>query len=1023
MSPRVTAIIVVHDGTGPAASPRAHDPADDQRHLRRTLDAVAAQTRRPDTVIVVACATPEAELELVRRAVPDRIVTSNDRLSFGQAVAAGLRVAESPTSDDDFLWLLAQDTAPEPDALARLVGSLEVSPSVAVAAPKNVDWPDGSTLVSFGQSMTPFGTTVELVENELDQGQHDTASDVLGAAPAGLLVRHRVWDEVGGFDPGLPTTDDGLDFSTRVRLAGHRVALVPDAVILTAGDGVAGPNRSTRAHARRRRARAARTAQLHRRLVYAPAAVVWLHWLSLVPLAVLRAIWRLLSKTPEFVGGELAAAFVTAFGGTKVLAARKRLKNAKTVGWSSVQPLRLPFAEVRRRRRLSREAGQVVYTVERSELRFFSGGAAWVVLASALAGVIAFFSLLPATALQGGGLLPLSEQVPQLWQHIGYGWRDIGLGFIGAADPFSAVLAVLGSITFWEPSYALVLLWLLAFPLATLGAWFAATRLTERSGYRIFAAIVWTLAPTFLSSLADGRPAAVLVHLLLPWLFYVGAVVARSWASAGTASLLLAATVAAAPSLAPAMVVLWVLALVLSRKAIVRVVWTIIPTAALFAPLVWQQGIVGGNWLRLLADPGLPIVGPQPTGWQLALGFPAGDEGGWLAFGESLGLPAEVLHILVPVLLAPLALLALAALFLPGSVRAAVLLFVGLLGLVTAVGASHLMLTFVGSFNTSVWAGPALSLYWIGLVGAAVVGLDSLRRAGRAPAVVSALMLAAVAVPLVAAGALGTSVVQRTDGRTLPAYVAAAAAQEPRAGTLILTPQPDGGLAAQLVRGAGETLDRQSTIVSTDPVVEDDDLRLATLAGNLVSQSGYDLRAGLAENGIRFILVAPPATNRGESATTRSEELRVRAISALDGNAQLAHVGETGRGMLWRNDGEASTGPAPETTPLWSNVVLIGTGVVFLIALLLSIPTAASRRATESTPRTVGRRDRIRPERRRRRAKEPAVDATEVGVTAAGTQHPEPIEVAAEDLPDDDRKTADHSDEDRTAEREEHTRG
>ena len=80
MSPRVTAIIVVHDGTGPAASPRAHDSADDQRHLRRTLDAVAAQTRRPDTVIVVACATPEAELELVRRAVPDRIVTSNDRL-------------------------------------------------------------------------------------------------------------------------------------------------------------------------------------------------------------------------------------------------------------------------------------------------------------------------------------------------------------------------------------------------------------------------------------------------------------------------------------------------------------------------------------------------------------------------------------------------------------------------------------------------------------------------------------------------------------------------------------------------------------------------------------------------------------------------------------------------------------------------------------------------------------------------------------------------------------------------------
>ena len=946
MFPRVTVILVVHDGTGPAGAGR----------LQGTLDALAAQTRLPDAVIAVACAAPASTTLALEKAAVDRIVTSGERLNFGQALAAGIRVVEQPDTPDEFLWLLAQDTAPEPDALERLLGAIEVAPSVAIAGPKLKDIADGSTIVSLGESVTPFGATVPLVENELDQGQHDSVSDVLGVAPAGMLVRHTVWEELDGFDTAFGSADDALDFCTRARLAGHRVTVVPAATVLTAGSGIAGPSRSNKAGARRKRARQSRGAQLYRRLVYAPAAVAWLHWLTLVPLGILRGIHRIIVKQPDLVGSELAAAFRVAFSPVRVLRARKNLHRSKTLGWSSLAALRIPFAEVTRRRRLRRESGAAVHVVERSDLRFFTGGGGWLVLASAVVSVGLFFSLLAASAVEGGTILPLSATVGELWQHIGYGWREIGLGFTGAADPFSALLAVLGTVTFWSPSYSLVLVTLLALPLATLGAWFAATRLTERSGYRFVAAVLWTVAPTFLYALVSGQLSGILVHLLLPWLFYTGSVAARSWASAGVASILLAATVATAPSLAPAFLLIWLVALVLSGRHLARVVWLVVPTAALFAPLIWQQGVVGGNWLRLFADPGVVVVTAQPTGWQLVQGLPSGNPA-WDAVLDAVGLAGAPAHLLVPVLLAPLAVMALLALFLPGSRRAAVLLFVGLLGLVTAVASAHLHLTVTGSAAASIWAGSALSLYWLGLVGAAVVGFDSLRRAAAVPALVLGILAVVLAVPMAAALPTGNGEITAGNGRTLPAYVTAAASADPSLRTLELTPQPDGGVSARVVEGIGDTLDNQSTIVSTNTALTATDEEVAVLAANLVSQGGLDPSEILSDFGVQFILLAPPATELGEPVAPAAASMTNRAATSLDSNPVIAHVGPTDRGTLWRFEGEI-TAPAPlDPVPLISTLVLVGLVLVFGFALLLAIPTSASRRAAEGRPRTIGRRD------------------------------------------------------------------
>ena len=83
--------------------------------------------------------------------------------------------------------------------------------------------------------------------------------------------------------------------------------------------------------------------------------------------------------------------------------------------------------------------------------------------------------------------------------------------------------------------------------------------------------------------------------------------------------------------------------------------------------------------------------------------------------------------------------------------------------------------------------------------------------------------------------------------RTLPAFVVAEAETDPRVTSLVMQPEVDGGLGATLEHGAGQTLDDQSTLQQTRTELTDDEVELATIAGNLASRSGFDPEAALRE--------------------------------------------------------------------------------------------------------------------------------------------------------------------------------
>ncbi|MDQ1526625.1 MAG: hypothetical protein QOG18_1238 [Microbacteriaceae bacterium] len=916
MQPRVTAILVARTGAA---------------YLERTLSAIAGQSRKPDSLIAVNAASTDNSAEILAASGADQVVTITGKTSFGDAIARAIQLAPPPQSENEWLWLLAHDNAPLPDALEKLLAAVEIAPSVVIAGPKLMRWDNEDVIADFGESMTKFGTSIPMVQGELDQAQHDVRTDVLGVASGGMLVRRSLWTALGGFDRGLPSIDAGLDLSIRARLAGYRVSLVPAARVASLG----GPELfGRRSVSDGRRTRIARGAQLHRRLVYASPLALVVHWLSLLPLAVVRAAGQLLAKRPGAVAGEFSTALGTAFGASHVGAARRSLRRTRKLGWASIAPLRLPWAEVRERRAQAREAAITaeLSTAEReARAGFVSHGGLWLIGGLLILGAIVCGPLLGASAITGGGLLPLSNDPSELWAHVGYG-----------SDPFSFVLAILGSLTFWSPSLSIVLVYVLALPLAGLGAWYFARRISRRPWVPVIAALLWALAPPLLGSMVSGHLGAMLAHLLLPWLALLALRATRSWASAAGTALLFAAVTVSAPSLAPALLLCWIVLLVSQPKNTHRLIGIPILAAALFAPLVVQQ-VSRGNLLALLADPGVPTPGATTSGWQLVIGAPGGGLQGWQTVFNGLSQHIVNPAIFVAVLFAPLAILALLSLFVPGSRRAIPSMLMAFLGFVTAVAVSHLSVAHAGAEAVQVWPGAALSLFWLGLIGGAIVALEALRQIAVPYAVVVSVTAVAMVLPLLGGfyPSSAGSAVSASTGRILPAFVTAEAATRPALGTLVLAPQSADSISAVVQRGYGTTLDEESTLAATATSIGGSDARLATLAGNLSSRSGYSARKDLTDLGISFVLLTEP---QGDDVVHQ------RIAEALDGNALLTPIGQTDNGQLWRFQPSGTTAaaqPEPSAHSPLGVTILFGQGLIAVITILLGIPTARRRRRPE----------------------------------------------------------------------------
>jgi GT2 family glycosyltransferase len=970
----VAALLVSHDGA---------------RWLPAVLAGLIGQTLPVDRVVAVDTTSRDDSVALIRDTLGGPL---GDRLevavvpgstTYPAAVRHALAMLPTPAGeagDDEWVWLLHDDSNPAPTALAELLAAAADDPGAAILGPKLREWPSLRRLLEVGLTITGTGhRETGLERGEYDQGQHDAVREVLAVNTAGMLVRRRVLESLGGLDEELPIFGNDIDFGWRAALAGHRTLVVPQAVVFHAEAAHRGIRRTplTGRHTHYQERRAA----LFTSLANVSARGFAWQYVRLFLGSLLRVAGFLAVRSVGEALDELAAALSVHGRPRQVLAARReraRRRGDEPPRHASVRrllaPAWLPYrhgldlvtdlaaaatsqaADVAERRRLAQQAEAVpaaapeqrrgpgapsadddedAYLTDTGLVaRFFTSPVAVVL---ALFGVLALLAGREAFgAVTGGALSPVPAAAGDWWRLHLATWHPLGSGTDVPAPAYVLPFALAATFLLGNTGAVVSGLMLLAVPVAAWGAWRllkVVGRLVDPLGLPrwllVWGALTYALVPVTSGAWAQGRFGTVAVAALLPWaahaaLGFVDPDRDRRWRAAWRTALLLALGAAFVPGF-------WLFALLATA--------VVLGAAAVIAPRLlrerhsWGPPVVAVAATPLLLAPWLlPLV---TTGSGAGLLLEAGrltvDEVtfGGLVTGRLNDLGAPWWPGLV------LGLLALAAL-LPRRTRVPVVIcwLVALAAAIVSAVLSHLTLDL-----PAVTTRPSLGLFVVILQGTAVVavvlGADSyLRRlADHHPwwqrGTATGLAVIAAAVPVVGLGWWLTTpddALTRDLDRTVPVYMQQSSLLGQEHGVLVLDGSVDDGITYRIRRDDGTTVGEDEILT-----LADEDAELTDEVRALVSSPTPAVVAALGARGVEYVVLGAPADGR---------------VSALlDATSGLEQASAEDRSTrAWRVDRPLDPDAVDGPGSWWRTALLVVQGLAVAAALVLAAPTVRQSR-------------------------------------------------------------------------------
>ncbi len=892
---RVTAVLVSHKGAV---------------WLPEVVAALTSQTRPIDLITAVDTGSQDASTKLLKSA---RIPFLSADVETGFGLAVSLAVSKLPSAvEHEWIWLIHDDCAPAPTALAELLSAIDDRPQVVMVGPKLLGWHDRTHLLEAGVSIAGNGARWTGLEPlEYDQGQHDGNHEVLAVSTAGALIRRDVFEELGGLDPNLTLFRDDVDFGWRARAAGHSVLVATAAVAFHA-----------QASATERRIVEVDGAFLHRPLLLdrRNAAYVllansswWiLPWiaLQLFGTAVARAIGYLLAKLPGYAADEILAVGAVIVRPGSIIAARKLRKKQRFVSARVVAEFIPPrWSQIRLasegmvdqvRAKLFPEDNQVLTTsvLDANEdedlltpvntnnwFSFFKRpeviGFTLIILITLLFSRNRFGALV-------GGALPISPAgATDLWRTYFESWHQVGMGSSIATPTWVAITATaslffLGKVQLLITTFFLVAPVLMMFTASKL-----LKRLTSNSWISVPAAFLYAVSPVAIAAISTGHIATVLFLILAPYaallLRDIEKIEDFTWRRIAGISLLLALLYGFSLMI---FVIGFVAAVVSTLSDYEKHAKEANSTlyslrlqkraALLFVPFIMNipyslEALRHPS--RLLVEPGLLISGGGPL--LTLLGNPGG---------------ANSLPIW---LVSPILLVLLVSLF--SSTHARRIAEYGIGALVLAVVISALSISTHGNEASSkVWPGPVLVLVTLAAIASGTILLDRLRETlvlshVHYRHILSALLLFTTLVYSILA--MGWSVskgadslVQANRETVMPAFLSV------EQDTKILVLREVGSAGDKKIQ---YYLSRGKDISLGEPdVAPAQTVAIADAARGLIDGSGVTSSSTLSNFGVKYLFVKTP--------------FKREIIRSIDGLGGFARTSATSLGVVWKVTAPAS---------------------------------------------------------------------------------------------------------------------
>ena len=211
-----------------------------RKMLERYLSNVLTYSQEDATVVVADNASTDDSVEWLRQHHPDvPLIVLEKNWGFADGYNQALAHIEA-----EYYVLLNSDVEVTHHWLTPLVEFMDSHADVAACQPKLLAVHDhdsfeyagacGGFIDRYGY---PFcrGRIFDTVEQ--DNGQYDTAAEVLWATGACLMVRSNDYWEVGGLDGRFFAHNEEIDLCWRLRQIGRKVYCLPDSQVYHVGGG------------------------------------------------------------------------------------------------------------------------------------------------------------------------------------------------------------------------------------------------------------------------------------------------------------------------------------------------------------------------------------------------------------------------------------------------------------------------------------------------------------------------------------------------------------------------------------------------------------------------------------------------------------------------------------------------------------------------------------------------------------------------------------------------------------------
>lgn len=206
--------------------------------LLRCLECLQRQTRLPSSV-VVADNSDKRELHGIEMSNVQFLTASGN---IGFAAGNNLAIANA---DSEFIALLNPDAFPEPDWLDSLLRAVNDSPQCAAFGSVQLLEEDPEILDGIGDIYHPSGIfRREGYGRRRDEGGELKPREIFSPCAAAALYRREAFEAVGGFDEDFFCYGEDVDLGFRLRLAGWKSMMVPDAIVRHVGSASSGGARS-----------------------------------------------------------------------------------------------------------------------------------------------------------------------------------------------------------------------------------------------------------------------------------------------------------------------------------------------------------------------------------------------------------------------------------------------------------------------------------------------------------------------------------------------------------------------------------------------------------------------------------------------------------------------------------------------------------------------------------------------------------------------------------------------------------